>query len=84
MTKEYFTTVDRFDDLPDGGEVELLVKHSRTRPHKHDAGKERRDLPVSPMTYLMHISWPKGRYEFLGQEPVIIEKSLLEALGSKG
>ena len=39
MTKEYFTTVDRFDDLPDGGEVELLVKDLTPGPRKYDAKK---------------------------------------------
>jgi hypothetical protein len=37
MTKEYSTTVDLFKELPDGGEVELLIRDLTPGPRKYDA-----------------------------------------------
>jgi hypothetical protein len=39
MKKEYSTTVNRFNDLPDGGEIELLIRDLTPGPRKYDARK---------------------------------------------
>lgn len=48
MKREYSTTVNRFNDLPDGGEIELLIKDLTPGPQKYDAKKVLAKVASSP------------------------------------
>ena len=39
MKKEYSTTVEKPNDLPDGGEIELFIKDLTPGPRKYDTRK---------------------------------------------
>ncbi len=48
MKKEYSTTVDKFDDLPDGGEMEMLIRDLSPGPRKYDARRVLAKVASSP------------------------------------
>ncbi len=48
MKKQYSTMVEKCDDLPDGGEIELFIKDLTPGPRKYDTKKVLAKIMSSP------------------------------------